>query len=690
MSYWDDHGLFWEAEVRPSRDLLARREDVIKRLRMLVAEREYVAPPMPPVPHGVEVAIDLETDDPDLMTRGPSWAYGRGEIIGVSIAFAGFAAYYPLGHRTGNVDPKPVFGWLADLFDVADNELIFAHANYDLGWLRQQLGRYPRGRTTDVQHEAVLLWEHRPSYSLDELGKIYLAKGKATDDLHRAELKLGVDHRMMMGMLKHAPAALVADYAVADAVLTLALHQHFKPLIAAEKLGPVAALEGGLIPLSVEMRRKGVRVDVARAEQLHHQIVNVSIKEITARIKHATGVAVEPWQTETIAAALRQVGIEPERTAKGAVSVTKPFLARCAASSDVAADINQLRQLSKMASTFLQGYIIDHHSAGRLHASFNQLRQEQDVEGGGYAGTITGRYSSSGPNLQNIPVRDDEWGPIMRSLFLADEGETLVSLDYSSQEPRLATHFAYKADVAGAAMARQAYLDNPRLDYHQFVADLCNIERKYAKTLNLALSYGMGSAKLARALGMPTRRSVPPGRQRDPTSGKWEGKGRIEGWIEVPDDYVGNVWHDGRRIVDVAGPQAMGIIRAWREKAPFLKGLFDAAEEKAFTRGHILTLLKRRCRFRKGNDGFHIFIHAAMNRLCQSSAADQTKTGMLELWRQGIAPSITVHDELVLSLVNPSDALDIARVMEQAIPLEVPVVVDVRHGANWGQMEKLT
>jgi len=355
--------------------------------------------------------------------------------------------------------------------------------------------------------------------------------------------------------------------------------------------------------------------------------------------------------------------------------------------SPVCADILSMRKMDKVAGTFISGYVLGHNSDGRIHASFNQLRSERSIDSDDRgSGTVTGRYSSTEPNLQNIPVRDPEWGPIMRGLFMAEDGETLYSMDYSSQEPRLAVHFAALAEmkgikglrnnkgelirVQGAIDARDAYRKNPRLDYHQFVADLCRIDRKDAKTLNLGLSYGMRGGKLARSLGLPTKWMIP-----------------VQ-WVEIDEATAKARKRRGEPAVLVAGDEARGIIDAWKRGVPFIPGLFDLTEAVAKQRGYIRTLKSRRCRFKR-IAGEHDRTHAAMSRLCQSSAADQTKQGMLDLWEAGIAPSLTVHDELVISLANPGVAIDIARTMENAIPLEVPVIVDVKRGKNWGQMERM-
>lgn len=264
----------------------------------------------------------------------------------------------------------------------------------------------------------------------------------------------------------------------------------------------------------------------------------------------------------------------------------------------------------------------------------------------------------------------------MRSLFLAEEGQQIASLDYSSQEPRLAVHFAMLAGLGGAAEAVEQFKHNPRTDYHKMVADMANISRTYAKSLNLGLAYGMGGAKLARSLGLPTQ---------------WMQivkRGTKTEWVEIDESQVDDLRRSHYDCIEVAGDEAKAIIRKWEEGVPFMRGLYTLSSKVAENRGFIKTLLGRRCRFQLGPDGKYGFTHKAMNRLCQGSAADQTKQGMLDLWRQGSVPLLTVHDELVFSVENESEARTYAPIMENAIPLKVPSIVDVNLGKTWGEVEK--
>ena len=127
---------------------------------------------------------------------------------------------------------------------------------------------------------------------------------------------------------------------------------------------------------------------------------------------------------------------------------------------------------------------------GRIHCQFHST------------GTVTGRFSSSNPNLQQVPARDQELAPLIRQLFIPEEGEEWVCADYAQQEPRVLVHYASLKNIDSAITARDNYQKDERTDFHQMVADMAHIPRKQAKTINLALFYGMGQKKLAKELGL--------------------------------------------------------------------------------------------------------------------------------------------------------------------------------------------
>lgn len=642
--------------------------------RLLLDPKDYVQPDFVECPPGV-MGFDLETDDPTLMDCGSSWAFDdKGDILGIAVAWEGFEAYYPINHREGNVDKDKAYRWLTHHLKRDDVKFVCANAAYDIGWARKKCGLYPAGGVVDVQFMVALLDEHRLSYALDWISDTYLHERKATDIIKMVMDELKFTKAEVMGNLRQLSGPAVAPYASVDARLTYRLYGTLLPEILEQGLLTVHELESALIPMSVEMKRRGIRVNVAKAEQMADTILRERVPGLQKEIFRRTQVHVEPWESASLESALLERGIVCGRTRTNEPQIDKDSLALWAKTEPVAELILELRKASKIENTFLRGHILGHQHKGRIHADFNQLKSERE-EGGGY-GTVSGRYSSTSPNLQQVPTRDPEWGPFMRSLFLPEEGEEIASADYSSQEPRLAVHFASLLGLRGAHDAVERFRADPRTDYHGMVAKMANIPRKDAKAINLGLAYGMGGAKLARSLGLPT---------------VWKSV-RKGVWADIDASEVDELRRTGVDCIELAGPEARDIIERWEQGAPFLRGLYDKTEQVAKDRGFIKTILGRRCRFQNGygpgGKQIFTFTHKALNKLCQGSAADQTKRGMLDLWNMGIVPLLTVHDELIFSVKNTEQAREYADVMERAIPLEVPSVVDVHCGATWGDVEK--
>ena len=158
--------------------------------------------------------------------------------------------------------------------------------------------------------------------------------------------------------------------------------------------------------------------------------------------------------------------------------------------------IVESRELFKARSTFIDS-LLKHEQNGRIHGEINQLKSDQ-------GGTITGRLSMSNPNLQQIPARNENIGPMIRSLFIPEGNHMWGSFDYSQQEPRLVVHFAAltHGGLSGADEFVNSYQDKTDTDFHQIAAEMAGIDRKTAKTMNLGLFYGMGQKKLGSELGL--------------------------------------------------------------------------------------------------------------------------------------------------------------------------------------------
>jgi len=605
-------------------------------------------------------ALDLETKDGGLQhDRGPGWAYPGhpqwdGFIAGFAIANEQYPSglYIPIRHQGGdNYDEQQTLRWMRAAVKQAPY-IVVGNAQYETGWCSRDDIDLTQTRIHDVLIQAPLIWEHDYNYSLDEVAYKYLGIRKNEADLRAAitkELgitkftKSGAEDKVNIWRLSGKGAS---PYGTTDGVLTWGLFKKLQDMIVEQELEQVYDLECGMIPLLVSMRRQGVRVDLNKAEKLEKEFQEIE-DNIIAELKWRTGFTLVPSDPKSAGPILREAGIIPPKTAKtGKDSITKGWLDSLGAEAgQLPGLINKCRKYWKARTTFIRDFIYDFEYLGRVHSELNSVKGEA-------GGTIGGRFSSKNPNLQQIPSRDKDIGPKVRSMYLPEEGEQWAAVDFSSQEPRLTVHFAALANVRGGREAKQKYIDNPRIDYHQMVADMCGISRKEAKTINLGLAYGMGGVKLCKSLGLPTA------------------------WKRKPNG----------QLIEVAGPEGQALIDKYHENAPFVRGLMRKAEDRAKKMGYVRTILGRRCRFPKieGEFGQFDWVHKAMNRIIQGSAADFTKKAMLDLWQVGVQPLVSVHDELGFSVKSKEEAEKYAKIMCDAIELEIPMISDIEIGINWG------
>lgn len=612
-------------------------------------EVDWCAPAVfPDLTNCKSMAIDLETRDPNLMSLGPGWVRGDGYVVGIAVATGDFNGYFPIRHEGGgNLAPNAVLKWFKKQVETPHITKIFHNATYDLGWLLHE-GIKVEGKIVDTMIAAPLLDENRYTYSLNSLGYDYLGSTKSERMLRIAAKDWGIDPKADMWRL---PAKYVGQYAEQDAALTLKLWDRLWAEIEKNELVHIFELETSLIPLLLEMRSRGVRVDLGKAEQTKLVLAKRE-KEIVNEIKRDTGIVVEPWVATSVASVLEHYGISYTVTENSKQpSITKAFLQACP--HEVAGKILKLRELNKANTTFIDSILRYEHN-GRIHCEFNQLRSDD-------GGTVTGRFSSSNPNLQQIPARDPEIKSMIRGLFVPEEGEKWGSFDYSSQEPRLLVHYcSLLSDYNPSSNVSQiveAYKTED-VDFHQMVADMAGISRKEAKTVNLGIMYGMGQGKLANTL-------------------------------------------------DITKSEAKTLLDTYHSKVPFVKGLADMVSAKAARHGQVRTLLGRKCRFdmwEPNSFGYNkalsheealkeygpgirrAYTYKALNKLIQGSAADQTKKAMVDCYAEGLIPLLTVHDELCFSISSEDQASRIKEIMETCVDLRVPSKVDQELGENWGEV----
>ena len=591
-----------------------------------------------------EIAVDLETRDPDLIKKGSGAVIGNGEVIGIAVATSHYKGYFPIAHQGGgNMDKQKVLEWLKDVL-LANSVKIFHNAMYDVCWLRA-MGFKINGRIVDTMIAAAVTDENRFRYDLNSLSWKYNGFGKNEAALAEAAAQWGIDPKSEMYKL---PSLHVGSYAERDAEATYGLWQEMKKEILHQDLESIFDLETDLFPCLVDMRFKGVRVDVEGAQGLKKQLIDQEHK-LLQEIKKETNIDTQIWAAKSISEVFDVLRLEYPRTDKTqAPSFTKNFLQEH--KHPVVNMIAKAREINKAHTTFIDS-ILRYQHKGRIHAEINQLRNA----GGG---TVTGRFSYQNPNLQQIPARNKDLGPKIRSLFLPEDGCKWGCFDYSQQEPRLVVHYAALYKLPSVYDVVDAYETDSNSDFHQTVADMADIPRSQAKTINLGLFYGMGKTKLQAELG-------------------------------------------------VTKEKAADLFNTYHAKVPFVKQLMEKASNRAQDRGQIRTLLGRLCRFHlwePNQFGMHkamthedalrehgpgikrAYTYKALNKLIQGSAADMTKKSMLELYKEGIIPHIQIHDELDLSIETDAQAKKIIEIMENAVTLEVPNKVDYEFGKNWGSI----
>jgi DNA polymerase-1 len=597
------------------------------------------------------IGIDLETCDVDLKTRGPGPHRG-GFICGVAIGTeAGFRAYLPIAHEAGeNMDRKKVLKWLGQQLKLPVPK-IGARLVYDLGFLIKA-GVPFVGPFYDVQVAEPLLDENQYTFSLDRISLQYLntgKKGKELDDF----LVQNFGKKNPRNNIWRAPPEIVGPYAIGDVDLPLRIFPLQRKELEKQNLWDLFLMESKLVELLARMHLRGVRVDLKATEALD-QMYETEYNGLLTNMKRDTGIDVQVWAAESIAKVFNHLGLKypltpktkkPSFTATSLDLVDHPF----------AANLRRARWLDKMRGTFLQGCILEGHHEGRVHSQFNQLKSEE-------GGTVTGRFSSSLPNLQFIPTRTEESKKV-RAAFLSDPGQKWGKLDFSQIEYRLIVHDAASAGLRGADEVVHRYSTDPTTDFHEVVADMTGLERQSAKTINFGLAYGEGVDKLAMQLKL-------------------------------------------------SRPQAEALLLKYHSKAPFIRPLAQLMSNMANAAAEVSTLMNRKRRFnmwgkRQPNGDYLVlphrfpgsqraFLHKALNARIQGSAADIMKKAMVDTVESGVCdvlgvPHLTVHDELDFS-IPPGKAgreaiKEVGHIMETCVALTVPLKVDIGIGKNWGNTE---
>jgi len=580
------------------------------------------SPDAPPSLDGIgEVALDTET------TGLRWWAGDRPIGLSVSWDSGRESRYLPWGHAGGNLDAEVVRRWA--LAELRGKRIVGLNTRFDAHMLREWgVDLEALGCTLgDVGHYAALLDDHRRGFSLEAIAQDLLGEGK----LGNLDPTRMADYH----------ASQVTAYARRDAELVSRILAKQAPLLEAQDLRRVVALEDEVIFPVLAMEKRGARIDVEKL----HRWRDESEKELTLllmRVHQAAGFRVNPDRAEDLDRLFRERGLTSgAKTEKGRDSYTDEVMARAAAHDDVIKLVREAAHLTDLRAKYFVPYSNSVGADGILRFALNQLRGDE-------YGTVSGRFSSSQPvrgegaNIQQVMsikkqiVRHGD-RRIIRELFIPGSG-LLFDADADQIEYRIFAHYSKSPRLI------QAYRDNPKTDYHAIVGSMvetyrAGLDRTRIKGLNFGKLFGAGVGKISELLG-------------------------------VPED------------------QGREFVAAYDQAFPEASQLLHRVADLAKTRGYVKTALGRRARFPDGDRTY-----MALNRVIQGTAADVMKRKLVELHAlrsEGFALRMTIHDEVVGDVPNLEVARRVAAVLdEQTTEMRVPLLWHAEVGPNWRDMKGL-
>jgi DNA polymerase I-like protein with 3'-5' exonuclease and polymerase domains len=587
------------------------------------------------------ICFDIETFDPNLIGNGPGVYRKDGYVLGVGIATdQGFAEYFNLGHEGITEEEKATN--LEIIKNYLENDIPKLGTNllYDLDWLVNGLGLEIGGEWNDVQLAEPLVDENAMSYSLDALSKKYLGIGKAKSNIERICENMGWkgDARKHLYKMSYED---VREYVLGDVQYPIEIFKEQKRIMEEEDLVDLYQMEIHLLPLYLQMRKTGVRIDVGKLSENIAYLEDV-IEEAKEDMFFQYG-RFNLNSSRQKANVLTRLGIPVPKTDKGNPKTDKATLAKIDHPfAKMFLDVNAKEKVL----TYLKKSIMDQLVDGRVHCSFNPLR-------GPRGGTVSGRFSSSNPNLQQVKsVRSEDphdLGRMAREVFIPEPDHLWGKIDYSQIEYRIIAHYAVGPKSQDI---KKAYNEDPKTDYHAWVMGMTGLPRKEAKVVNFGSAYSMGARSLA----------------------------ENQNW---------------------AFDKAQEILSMYHREVPFVKYTSNRVMDKAVQRdnqtgkGFIKTILGRRARIsdRMRLEGKQ---YSLFNRLIQGSAADLLKKALLDAWEEGIfdiiTPHLLVHDEIDLSIPDTPRGhaayIKLKEIMETCVEMKVPIIADAEIGTNWADVKE--
>ncbi len=612
----------------------------------VVSERAQLDGLVDALRHAPIFALDLETTGKDAL---------RADLVGLSFATApGVAFYVPVGHlppaarglglltsdsaeaEEEELRQLPLQEVLRALQPVLEDERIHKCAHngkYDMLVL-SRYGVEVRGMQFDTMVAAYLLESTQRSLGLK--------------DLAWSRLKVEMEsYQSLAGKGKNAltldqlPVRRVADYSCADADMTLRLKKDLQPELASTGLEPLfERVEMPLVPVLVDMEQIGVALDVDYLKELSRELYQ-RVREVETAISEVVGHSFNLASTQQLASVLfGELKLSPTRKTKTGYSTDADVLEELRGTHPVVELILEHRQLTKLKSTYVDALpLLVNPRTNRVHTSFNQTVAS------------TGRLSSSDPNLQNIPIRTEMGRRVRRAFVAGSDGWMLISADYSQIELRVLAHMTGDpALVEAFQRGEDIHAATAALVYGIPISDVTSTERRIAKTVNFGVLYGMSDYGLARDTGLSRQDSA-------------------------------------------------AFIKSYFERYGSVSEFFDRVKQDAAGKGYVSTLLGRRRyipEIRTTHRGLKQQAERmAINMPIQGTAADIIKIAMINLrhrirekgWKARMI--LQVHDELLFECPREEMeqlAAEVKRIMESAMALQVPLVVDLKIGHNWDEM----
>lgn len=601
----------------------------------------------------------------DVETRGLRWWIPNEGIFGIAIAYPdGKSIYFDIRRQPEG---------LAWLRKQKPKKVVNHNIKFDLHMLWSIGVMWEPEICECTMMRASLIDENLVSYSLDNVAKEYIEDNKDTNIYIELD-KLyggGASRNAQIKNLYKAPAELVANYAKKDTELALRLWEWQEKEIVKQGLTNIFNLEQKLFPAVFDMERRGVKVDIDRVNDAIEKLT-IEIDKTQKELNRIAGFECNPNPSGDI-----QKLFNPKQQNNGdwvacdgtvlpSTPSGKPSISAAALremTHPAANLILKIRKWMKCRDTFLKGHILRHVNNGVLHPNINQVK-------GDLGGTGSGRFSYTRPALQQIPARDKEIAAIMRPVFIPDEGHLWGCWDYSQFEFRMFSHYVNAPHII------EMYAKNPKIDYHQMVADLTGLPRNApssggpnAKQLNLSMIYDMGEASIAKTLNLPL-----------------EDKAHV---------FMGT--DDKECTYYKAGTEAKEIINKYHDAIPGVKKLLQDVKSIGKSRGYIISIAGRHMRYPKGKG-----LYKAKAILCQGSSADCMKQKIIEIYEyfKNEEPEcrmyLSVHDEINLGIPKDHPKLlhvirTIRNILETfdgkkcPIDLRVPIKTDFGIGYNWAQ-----